>query len=116
MNVCKTAVFCAIRFVPLWSLVVVVFVFGFLRRTIMASVTRLPYKSIAAIGATSLVLGIAHVDLKATLLKVVTGPGSYSRIAVTFFLLANFKNLPFVWHVSDLTIAPESRRVGTLTN
>lgn len=100
MNVCKTSILCAIRFVPLWTLVVVVFLFGFLRRTIMASATGLPYKSIAAVGIAGLTLGASHVDVKGLILKLVTGPGSYSRIAAALIILANIKNLPFVWHVS----------------
>jgi hypothetical protein len=39
-------------------------------------------------------------SLKALLKSVVTGPGSTSRIVAILVVLANFKNLPLVWHVS----------------
>jgi hypothetical protein len=68
----------------------------------MASATRLPLKSI--LFTTSIVLGVgaSRVGLREILLKTVTGPGKYKRIAVILLLFANIKNVPFFWHVSKL--------------
>jgi hypothetical protein len=71
----------------------------------MASATRLPLKPI--LFTTSIVLGVgaSRVGLRDILLKTVTGPGKYKRIAAVLFLIANIKNFPFFWHVSRLFFA-----------
>jgi hypothetical protein len=66
----------------------------------MASATSLPLKSIAFTTALVVTAGTSRLNIQSLLVKTFTGPGSYSRIAVLAVILANLKNLPWVWHVS----------------
>ena len=66
----------------------------------MASAARLPLKPILFTASIVLGAGASRVGLREFLLKTVTGPGKYKRIAVILFVVANIKNFPFVWHVS----------------
>jgi hypothetical protein len=103
MGVCKTEVLCAIRFVPLWTFILFLlflkFVQSLLRRAIMAGATKISVRTVAALVAVGVGFSVTRVNVKALLLKTLTGPGSVSRIIALAVVLANLKNLPFVWHV-----------------
>ncbi|CAG8978824.1 hypothetical protein HYALB_00013198 [Hymenoscyphus albidus] len=64
----------------------------------MASATRLPLKSILFTTTLVISLGASRVRLRSLVLKTVTGPGSYRRLAILSIVLANIKNFPSVWH------------------
>lgn len=104
MVLCKTEVFCAIRFVPLWAFVLFLILLKslqtLLRHTIMAGATKISVRAVAVLVAVGLGYGATKVNFKALLLNTLTGPGSVSRIVALAVVLANLKNLPFVWHVS----------------
>lgn len=44
-------------------------------------------------------LSAARVDWKTLVVNFVTGPGRTSRILLAFFVLTNWKSMPFVWTV-----------------
>jgi hypothetical protein len=104
MGLCKTEVLCAIRFIPLWTFVLFLLLLkclqSLLRRVIMAGATKISVRTVAALVAVGVGYGASKVNLKALLLQTITGPGSGSRIIALAVVLANLKNLPFVWHVS----------------
>jgi hypothetical protein len=106
MGICRTEVLCAIRFIPLWTLILILILLKFLRRAIMASGAGLPIRSavrlFGALAAVSIGYGMTKVDFKRIVLKTVTGPGSTSRIIAILLVLANLKNVPLAWHVRIL--------------
>jgi len=65
----------------------------------MAGATKISIRTVAALAAVSVVFGVSKVNLKSLVLNTVTGPGNASRIIALVVVLANLKNLPFVWHV-----------------
>jgi hypothetical protein len=117
VGICKTEILCAVRFIPLWTLIILLFLFkllgNLLQRTTMASATRLSRRTLGALVAVSAgaiaVVGTGKIDyrsVRSLLQSTLTGPGSTSRIVAILVVLANFKNFPLVWHVGDLTIIP----------
>ncbi|TVY82574.1 Uncharacterized protein LSUE1_G002062 [Lachnellula suecica] len=64
----------------------------------MASATNVPIKSILFTTALGVGIGASRVNLQSTLTSFLTGPGRNSRIIAAAILLANIKNVPFVWH------------------
>jgi hypothetical protein len=65
----------------------------------MASAASLPLKSIGFASAILLAAGGSRIQFRDLLVRTFTGPGRNSRIAVIALVLANVKNLPFVWTV-----------------
>lgn len=49
-------------------------------------------------------LSVAHIDWKALITNFVTGPGRTSRILLAVFVVLNWKNMPFVWTVSRVSL------------
>ena len=112
VSICKTELLCAVRFIPLWTLIILLFLFkvlgNLLHRTAMASATRIPRRTLGVLLAASIsavaVAGTRNFDyrsVRSLLQSTLTGPGSTSRIVAILLVLANFKNFPLVWHVSD---------------
>jgi hypothetical protein len=129
LDFCKSAIICSVRFIPLWTFFLAVVVLKALQslfirvfrrrragtlsqRTRIAMASAGKYVAARRMGA-AMVAGVAVAavatlrsgkgdvgSLKALLKSVVTGPGSTSRIVAILVVLANFKNLPLVWHVS----------------
>ncbi|KAH8685907.1 hypothetical protein BGZ60DRAFT_441307 [Tricladium varicosporioides] len=64
----------------------------------MASATRLPLKSVLFTATLVVGVGASRLHLRTILRNTFTGPGKYSRIAAVLVILANFKNVPYVWH------------------
>ncbi|KAK6610734.1 capsule polysaccharide biosynthesis protein [Botrytis cinerea] len=58
----------------------------------------LPLKSLVFATGIAVTIGVFHTSVQNLILNTVTGPGSYSRIAIAILLLGNLKNLPGVWH------------------
>ncbi|ROV95739.1 hypothetical protein VMCG_07640 [Cytospora schulzeri] len=64
----------------------------------MASANALGYLlplGVGAIGVAS--MSLLHIDLKTLATDFVTGPGRTSRILLALFVVANWKNMPFMW-------------------
>jgi hypothetical protein len=110
VGICKTEILCAARFIPLWSLVLLVILFkslrNVLRRATMASLTKFSSRTLGTLlvvsAGAAAVAGARRVDyksLKTLLQSTLTGPGSTSRIIAILVVLVNFKNFPLVWHV-----------------
>ncbi|KAG9235057.1 hypothetical protein BJ875DRAFT_283722 [Amylocarpus encephaloides] len=64
----------------------------------MASASALPLKSILFTASIVAGVGVSRVSLRDLLLKTVAGPGKYKRITILLVILANWKNVPWVWH------------------
>ncbi len=77
----------------------------------MAGATKISIRTVAALAAVSVVFGASKVNLKSLVLGTVTGPGNVSRILALVVVLANLKNLPFVWHV-----CPPAHSIGNSGN
>ncbi|TEY81055.1 hypothetical protein BOTCAL_0035g00500 [Botryotinia calthae] len=58
----------------------------------------LPLKSLVFATGIAVTIGVFHTSVQNLIINTVTGPGSYSRIAIAILLLGNLKNLPGVWH------------------
>ena len=69
------------------------------RRIAMAGATKISIRTVAALAVVGAGFGASKVNLKSLVLNTVTGPGNISRIIAFIIVLANLKNLPFVWHV-----------------
>jgi len=103
-GICKTEVLCLIKFLPLWSFVLVLLLSKLLyslgRRT-MASASSSAFgafiRPVTPVAMVGMAVGIYYS--RESILEVFTGPGKYSRIALLLVLLANYKNFPFVWHI-----------------
>jgi hypothetical protein len=65
----------------------------------MVGATKISIRTVAALAAVSVAFGVSKVNLKSLVLNTVTGPRNMSRIIAIVVVLANLKNLPFVWHV-----------------
>lgn len=55
-------------------------------------------------------LSLARVDWRTLIVNFATGPGRVSRILLAFFVLTNWKSMPFVWTVRYSHPAPSHRR------
>jgi len=67
----------------------------------MASANALGFLLPIGVGAAGVAgVSLLHIDLKTMATKFVTGPGRTSRILLALFVVANYKNMPFVWTVS----------------
>lgn len=67
----------------------------------MASANALGYLLPLGVGALGIAsMSLLHIDLKTLVTEFVTGPGRTSRILLTLFVVANWKNMPFAWTVS----------------
>ncbi|KAH8596376.1 hypothetical protein B0O99DRAFT_570506 [Bisporella sp. PMI_857] len=64
----------------------------------MASAIALPLKTIAGVSALAITIAGSKVNFRRLIHDFVTGPGNKSRIAALLLVLANIKNIPFVWH------------------
>lgn len=68
----------------------------------MASANALGYLLPLGVGAVGIAsMSLLHIDLKTLATDFVTGPGRTSRILLALFVVANWKNMPFVWTVSS---------------
>jgi hypothetical protein len=109
MGICKTELICAVRFVPLWTFILLIFLLKFIgsffRSATMAGATKLSIRTLATVAAVGVGIGASRVNVKALLQNALTGPGSTSRIIAIVVVLANLKNFPLVWHVSTSTVS-----------
>ncbi|RFU28535.1 hypothetical protein B7463_g7803, partial [Scytalidium lignicola] len=64
----------------------------------MASAAALPLKTMTFLAALGTAAGVSRLELRALVEKMYTGPGKYSRMLMTLFILGNIKNLPGMWH------------------
>jgi hypothetical protein len=71
----------------------------------MASASRLPLKSIAFSTAIVFAATASKVNLRKIIINTFTGPGMYSRMLAAVLILANFKNIPWAWHVRTLMLS-----------
>jgi hypothetical protein len=69
------------------------------RRITMAGATKISIRTVAALAVVGVGFGVSKANLKSLVLNTVTGPGNVSRIIALVVVLANLKNLPFMWHV-----------------
>lgn len=66
----------------------------------MASANALGFLLPLGVGAAGVAgVSLLHIDLKTFATNFVTGPGRTSRILLALFVVANYKNMPFVWTV-----------------
>lgn len=74
----------------------------------MASANALGYILPIGVGSVAVAGGmsLAHVDMKKVILNFVTGPGRTSRILLAFFVVTNWKNMPFMWTVWHPSLSP----------
>ncbi|KAI6248330.1 putative thioesterase atnL [Erysiphe necator] len=64
-----------------------------------AKTQRLPVKLVLFVLTWALFYSASRLNIPRILKHVVSGPGSYSRIAVILLLIINLKNFPLIWHL-----------------
>ncbi len=105
MSICNNEVLCFIKFIPLWSFILVVFLFRLLydlsRRAAMASAVSASLNTNFRLylSAGVVALGYGLYQSRNAIIGIFMGPGKYSRIALLLVILANYKSIPFMWHV-----------------
>lgn len=66
----------------------------------MASANALGYLLPLGVGAAGIAgMSLLHIDWTTIATDFVTGPGRTSRILLALFVVANWKNMPFMWTV-----------------
>lgn len=64
-------------------------------------------------GAAVAGLSVARIDWKRVITDFVTGPGRTSRILLAIFVVLNWKNMPFMWTVSNRILFSPSPQNGS---